>query len=510
MTKVGALFALASFIALPVHADYPRASIKNNSPYPIVGSVEYASAFCSNDGYVVQPGETWTSPDDRGVCLITGISGASISPPKNGEKTAVTSYSSTGTSYSQFQINAYGGQYRIFSDQEFENVSKGAGTGPGFKFINKTSWPIAWSLDQVGCLHHGIAQPMKDGVPGVDMVTTGAFWFTVRVNIQPDGKDPVQGSGDCVSQTAANIGKGLLNSLGSAGSAIYETVDAYTDVEEFSEDGFRNAFEISGNDISNFNTDLWQDYMYSAGSATLKGQFAGYDWPFRCDAMPEYEITGGPQIVRSGKKIFFAEGETFKVTKINTCGDDMMPASPKSAEAEAAVPMKDISDSMMSEIRASKSNPGFNLPKSGLVTAEGYYWFLNGDGSRNWLSSAPPCAASAVKVARADIDQIHKRHNGTGGYELKADSYAAICASLGQPKTPEILTNGSYYWLINSDGTRNWLGSIPDACKAKAVAVQGSIDNYPKRAGGVDADGYQLKGQDLLVACDPSWKITIK
>jgi len=79
---------------------YPLVNITNSTNYNAWGTVSYASIFCSNDGYSVTPNTAWQA-SSRGVCLVTEIS-ATVRTP-NGDIVA-TSYSSSGTSYSQFAV----------------------------------------------------------------------------------------------------------------------------------------------------------------------------------------------------------------------------------------------------------------------------------------------------------------------------------------------------------------------------------------------------------------------
>ena len=79
---------------------YPLVSIVNSTPFIADGDVEYMSLFCSNDHYTVTPTTTWIAKS-RGVCLVTKIT-ATVKTPSGNIK--ATSYTSSGTSYSQFAI----------------------------------------------------------------------------------------------------------------------------------------------------------------------------------------------------------------------------------------------------------------------------------------------------------------------------------------------------------------------------------------------------------------------
>jgi len=103
------LFALALIAALPlsVQADepdstYPPVHITNSTNYNLYGTVSYQSIFCSDDEFSVGPNEAWRA-SDRGVCLVTKIE-ATVRT-SDGDILA-TSYSSNGTSHSQFAIIA--------------------------------------------------------------------------------------------------------------------------------------------------------------------------------------------------------------------------------------------------------------------------------------------------------------------------------------------------------------------------------------------------------------------
>ena len=80
---------------------YPLVQIVNSTNYIANGTVEYASAFCSDDDYKsLAAGATW-SATSRGTCLVTKIT-ATLQTP--GENTDALPYTSSGTSYSQFAI----------------------------------------------------------------------------------------------------------------------------------------------------------------------------------------------------------------------------------------------------------------------------------------------------------------------------------------------------------------------------------------------------------------------
>ena len=79
---------------------YPLVSIVNSTPFKAEGNVEYMSLFCSNDHYEVDPNTTWKA-GRRGVCLVTKITAIVQTPSGN---IRATSYTSSGTSYSEFAV----------------------------------------------------------------------------------------------------------------------------------------------------------------------------------------------------------------------------------------------------------------------------------------------------------------------------------------------------------------------------------------------------------------------
>lgn len=338
------LFSVLGFIILSVafaqsaQANYPVAQVKNNTDYTITGEVQYISFLCSDDGYSVAPGATWTA-STRGACLIDAITGSTGgATAKFGEKMSVVSYSSTGTSYSKFQINAYSGAYRIFSEEEYASVSDTRrGKSPGFYFVNKTAWPLGYSLDQVGCLHHGII-PTGAGKGGILKVDTGAVWFTMRIHIQPDGVNP-QTDWDCVEPVAELVADVALAAVTGGGTAVAKAggkIVVKQVVKAVIKAGAKAAVKkMAAKLVKDLAKDELGKLLKGAGSVELYGQYAGYTWPFRCDKMPEYHIIGGPEPLKDENgEIYLRRGTPFKVMKVNTCGDDMMLGSRRSMESD--------------------------------------------------------------------------------------------------------------------------------------------------------------------------------
>ncbi|QAY67291.1 hypothetical protein [Paenibacillus protaetiae] len=89
---------------------YDPVQIVNSTSFNAVGTVEYASIFCSNDNFVVERDETWRA-SSRGVCLLTRISATVRTPSGNIQ---AEPYVSSGTSFSQFAIIQVGAnQFRV-------------------------------------------------------------------------------------------------------------------------------------------------------------------------------------------------------------------------------------------------------------------------------------------------------------------------------------------------------------------------------------------------------------
>ena len=215
--------ALAIVFATTPTFAYDRATIENRTTYPASVTVKYAA--CRSDSFGVpagtigkdsiNPGRA-TAPTKRGGCLITSISGNLA-----GAKSGVQTYTSSGTSYSQFILQGAEGNYRIWSNHELaaENAKSREGKSPGFYITNKTKWPVSVALEQVGCLYYGTIKPGE-----VFNRNTGAVWFTIKANIAADGKEPRK-DWDCVKPVAIIVG-GILISAATAGAAAYAALPA--------------------------------------------------------------------------------------------------------------------------------------------------------------------------------------------------------------------------------------------------------------------------------------------
>lgn len=108
--KIISFFVLALlFCSTLAFAHYPYVQIENDSGVPVKGTVYYRSGLCSNDNYNLNApiGSKWKA-SSRGVCLITKIDVENTITGKSG-----TSYTSSGTSYSQFAAVMHNGKLEI-------------------------------------------------------------------------------------------------------------------------------------------------------------------------------------------------------------------------------------------------------------------------------------------------------------------------------------------------------------------------------------------------------------
>jgi hypothetical protein len=338
MRRLAAALALAHIttFGISAHAAYPNAKVTNRTEFHATGEINYAS--CKNDKFSVAPGQTWTGPG-RGVCLITWIrSSLSGNPKTPGAKAgAVQQYSSSGTSYSNFIIQATENNYRVWSDHELkaENAKTREGKSPGFHITNKTMWPVAVALEQVGCLYY---DTLKSGE--TFNRDTGAVWFTIKANIQADGKEPRK-DWDCVKPVAIIVGT-IIASAATAGAASFAALPAAgasIGAAALAPIATSTALIVAGASVGGavagagtgtlvlkMTAEEIGKRLEPNSAASLKGQYAGPDWPFRCDQKPVYEITGGWGKVGQDKdgNLAIDPGTQLKIAKKNTCGNSMM------------------------------------------------------------------------------------------------------------------------------------------------------------------------------------------
>jgi hypothetical protein len=310
-------------------AAYPLATINNRAPYPATGVVHYASLLCKNDRFSVPAAQVqadgsitpgvWRA-SKRGWCLIKRID-ASLTGADRG----VTSYTSSGTSYSNFILQPTQQDFRIWSDHELarEDAKTREGKSPGFYIVNQTEWPIAISLEQVGCLYY---DTIKSGE--VFNRNTGAVWFTIRAHIQPDGKEP-RTDLRCVTPVAIVVGSVLIAAAsGGYGAFALPGVVAKAGGKMAAATAVTikaGAYKGAGIALAKFGVVQTGMVLADTGAGTWRGQYAGPEWPFRCDQKPTYVISGGWTLDKGGdRRLIVGPGSELRLTKTNNCGNSMM------------------------------------------------------------------------------------------------------------------------------------------------------------------------------------------
>jgi hypothetical protein len=312
---------------------YPLAKIRNRTIFPGTGIIRYSG--CRADRFSVPAGvvqedsshkEGFWQARTRGFCLITRID-----VQLKGAGRPVTSYTSSGTSYSNFIIQNTQTDFRVWSDHELarENAKSIEGKSPGFYITNKTVWPISIALSQVGCLYY-------ETIPrnGVFKRNTGAVWFTIQATIQPDGKEQ-RDDWDCVAPVAVIVGTAIL-AAASAGGGVFLSVPAAAGA--LAPIATSTAVTVSGAAVFAGATSVTSGLLISMGTVLAKngsthlvGQYAGPEWPFRCDQMPTYEIVGGPdppiRLADGGFRVDV--GTPLRIVKVNDCGNSMMATPPR-------------------------------------------------------------------------------------------------------------------------------------------------------------------------------------
>ncbi|HVZ47770.1 MAG TPA: hypothetical protein VG916_03230 [Gemmatimonadaceae bacterium] len=283
----------------------------------------------------------------RGLCLITRVDAVIT---KGDTRTPVQSYTSSGTSYNVFMVmpidDGYG--YRVFSRQEYEKVSGGGpDMSPGFDIVNKTNWDLEVSLDQAGCLYY---QKVRPG--GRFKRRTGAVWFTIKAHILPDGKE-TKTDKDCIAPVAAIVGGVFITAIsagtlakvgaftaaagaggvaGAAAGAKMAVAGKFIAMGMTATNAIKTTTGLvaAGKSVALMGAQQIADALMPNAEGQLKGQFAGYEWPFRCNKMPTYEITGGwggyheEKDADGNTRIGFDAGSPLRITKTNDCGNKMM------------------------------------------------------------------------------------------------------------------------------------------------------------------------------------------
>ncbi|RYX93941.1 MAG: hypothetical protein EOO28_16275 [Comamonadaceae bacterium] len=86
-----------------------------------------------------------------------------------------------------------------------------AGISPGFQIQNKTDYPVLVTLEQIGCLYYEIVKPGQ-----VFQRNTGAVWFTIKVSMAPDLREPSVES--CIRKPAMYAATVLVAGITAAGT----------------------------------------------------------------------------------------------------------------------------------------------------------------------------------------------------------------------------------------------------------------------------------------------------
>jgi len=303
---------LTAFLSINSLASYPKALVENRTTFPAKVHVTYAA--CKSDTFNVPAGTIQTDAllpgtgqahTNRGACLIR-----SVSATLSGATHSVTTYTSPGTSFSHFIIQAGNDNYRIWSRQELAaETSSREGKSPGFYIVNKTMWPVSIALEQVGCLYYDTIKPGE-----AFNRNTGAVWFTIQASISPDGKE-IRTNWDCVKPVAEVLGTVILTAATAGGAAYIAGAEVASQV-----------VWAAGKSLTKEMVKKVGEALQPNSAGTLKGQYAGPDWPLRCDRKPTYEITGGFGELRKTQDGSNAvdTGSPLKITKTNTCGNSMM------------------------------------------------------------------------------------------------------------------------------------------------------------------------------------------
>ena len=330
-TSVVVLLGAASLLLgspSDANASYPNAKIQNKTIFPATGVVRYASAFCKDDRFSVPAGQlqkdgsikpgVWEA-SSRGVCLITGIE-ASLA----GAGKPVVSYSSSGTSYSNFIIQATQADFRVWSDHELsaENSKSRQGKSPGFYITNKTQFPVSVALEQVGCLYYGTIKPGE-----TFNRDTGAVWFTIKANIQVDGKEP-RSDWDCVKPVATVVGAVVVGAA-TGGYGAFALPGVVTAAGGTMAAASATSIAIAAGTgtlvpLAKFGAEQAGKLLDANSAGEWKGQYAGPDWPFRCDQKPTYVISGGWTLNKTSAAYVLDPGSELRLTKTNDCGNSMM------------------------------------------------------------------------------------------------------------------------------------------------------------------------------------------
>ena len=334
--RLGRMLQVVLWSCVPIASAmaYPKPSMTNWAPFGI--TVWFHYSVCSTAKFHVpaarDDGKGGTIPGhanggSANACLLTKIT-TSNDP---GSNVPVDVYLSSGTGYRDFVISPAkedGTEWWIVASRNWHNPVQGtAGMSPGFAITNKTKWPVAVSLGQVGCLYHDVLKP------GESMNrSTGAVWFTAWAKIVPDGKDPdndLSCAAPIVSVTTA-----VLMGFATGGIAEWAGLTAAATTEQV---GAAWSILIPSSAVKSGASSIALQGGSLAAQNILKtlvahqwvqhaGQYAGPPWPFRCAQKPMYDITGGwgTTKVDADGNLTIDTGSPLLLTKVSTCGNNMM------------------------------------------------------------------------------------------------------------------------------------------------------------------------------------------
>jgi hypothetical protein len=415
--------------------------------------------FCKDDRFSAPAGQLqkdgsikagYWEASSRGVCLITGID-ASLA----GADKAVASYSSSGTSYGNFIIQGTQSDYRVWSDHQLaaENAKTREGKSPGFYIVNKTRWPVSVSLEQVGCLYYGTIKPGE-----AFSRETGAVWFTIKANIQPDGKEP-RSDWDCAKPVAAIVGSVLAAAAtgGYGAFALPGVIAAAGGTMAAATTSTIAIAAASGTvaTLAKFGVQQAGELLQENGAGSWKGQYAGPEWPFRCDQKPTYVISGGWNLNKSLDGFVVDPGSELRLTKTNDCGNSMMstasvskpelplpvqktialaiPGMPTLEEMNAAVVARDAA-------AAAQANVSPPPPPQQQVAAGAGYELLFNDK----VVSGPDAAAYTFDQARENCTSNKQRQPATIQITCRYNG-----AAFDVPQQQQVAAGPGYELLFN-------------------------------------------------------------
>jgi hypothetical protein len=232
---------------------------------------------------------------------------------------------------------------------------------PGFQIQNRTDHDVLVTLEQVGCLYYEVVKPGK-----IFYRNTGAVWFTVKAVIAPDLSPPnafscalspalmiatvaaagasggtaavpmamlagmVQGSAYATSSYVASEGGTKLGAIAAqtavlvVGGGLAGGINGIVAMNNQMAPAVGKALAAGGvkaivsvwnqEDLDKMTAQLTQE-------ASLFGQYAGYDYPWKYvdRVMPIYEITGGPFVtqLQGGGVLYEYQKSPLKIRKIN-------------------------------------------------------------------------------------------------------------------------------------------------------------------------------------------------